>query len=59
MSYTLDSCNALIQFEQTLMRTVHVLAWDREQTRFATAFLAHFGILATHTVHIGGRCTDI
>ena len=59
MAYTLDGRNALIQFEQTLMRTVHILAWDREEARFATAFRAQLRILSAHAVHIGSRCSYI
>ena len=55
MAYTLDICNTLVQLEKTCMRTVHILAWAREKTRFATAFRAQFRILSAHAVHIGSR----
>ena len=59
MAYALDLCNTFIQLQKALVGSVHIFAWNREQTRFASAFRAKFLILSLHSVHVRGRSTDV
>ena len=51
--------NAFVQFQETLVRTVHILARSREKAGFAAAFLAQAAVLALHSVHICCRRSHV